>query len=54
MCAESRRMFSLPASGCGEHKFYLELPRRGRVGGAKPETLAGDQCSRLRRVQVAL
>ena len=54
MCAESRKMFSLPASGCGEHKFHLELPRRGRVGGAKPETLAGDQGSRFRLVLVAL
>lgn len=54
MCAESRKMFSIPATGCAEHKFYLELPRRLRVGGAKPETMADDPCSRLRRVQVVL
>jgi len=54
MYAESHKMFSLPASGCGEHKFHLELPHQGNVGGAKPETLAGDQGGRLRLVQAAL
>ncbi len=54
MCAESRKMFSLPVSGCGEHKFHLELRRQGNIGGAKPETLVGDQASPLRLVQVVL
>ena len=54
MCAESRKMFSLPASGCGAHKFYVELSRQGNIGGAKSKTLASDKGDRLRLVQEEL